>query len=289
MRAHLPLAATLLLWSALALLPQEHVSAQERDRDRWRNEAELTYLIHGGNSESSTLGFRNVLRRDAAWGDIRLDLRSLRTQSTRVERHAVGTSEAFRIQEDRERRRTAERYQAELSYDRDFDGGYFWFGSAGWQRNTFAGFRSRTVLSGGAGARRDSGDDWELKARIGLTYTFQDDVTPDPTRPDRFVGLRVMLEHERRLTEGTGLEIKWVGDGNAQRLSDVRGDLTQAVSASLTDRLALKTSLQVLIDNDPPVERLPLMTLGGEETEETVLVPLRKVDRVLSVALVVTF
>jgi putative salt-induced outer membrane protein YdiY len=289
MRSHLSFPALLSLSILPLLLAPGAAQGQDPDTVRWRNTAELTYLVNGGNSESSTLGFRNVLRRTAPHGEVRLDLRSLRTESTSFERRAVGDADDFRVEEDRERRRTAERYAAELSYDHNFDGAFFWYGSGGWQRNTFAGFRSRTVLSAGVGSRWDREDEWELKTRVGLTYTFQEDVTPDPTRADRFVGLRVMAEHERRLTSGTGLEVKWVVDGNAEELSDVRGDFQQAISASLTDRLALKTTFQLLVDNDPPAERLPLATPAGEETEQTVLVPLGKVDRSFSVALVVTF
>ena len=255
---------------------------------RWRNSAELSYLVSGGNSAASTLGLRTALRRDARRGDLRVDGSMLRTRSTRLNRYAVGTIDNFQVHTDRETERTAERYSAEARYDLNLGERAFATGSTGWQRNTFAGFRGRTIMALGGGTRWSSGDAWELKLGASLTYTFQTDVDPDPDRENRFGGVRLTLDHERALTPGTDLELKWVVDANAEDTQDVRGELSQAVSASLTTRLSLKTTLQFLVDNDPPLIRVPLQDGAGEETGETVRVPLRKVDRILSVALVIT-
>jgi putative salt-induced outer membrane protein YdiY len=255
----------------------------------WRNTTELSYLVSGGNSATSTLGLRHSLRRNAPRGDLRVDLALLRTDATRFQRYAVGVPESFRLEEDRDTERTAERYAVQGRYDLNVGERAFTTASAGWQRNTFAGFRGRTILSLGGGSRWRVPDEWELKLSAGLTYTFQDDVDPDPERERRFGGVRVTVDHEHQLTSGTSMEVKWVVDANAEDRQDVRGDLAQSVSADLTDRLALKTTLQFLVDNDPPMTSVPLQTPDGTPTGESVRVPLRKADRLLSVALVVTF
>jgi putative salt-induced outer membrane protein YdiY len=289
--ASLVTALTLALVALPAALSAQEGGNGESDDDnpvRWRNSAELSYLVSGGNSLASTLGLRVALRRDAPRGDLRVDGSLLRTQSTRLNRFAVGTTEDFQVHTDRQTERTAERYSAEVRYDLNLGDRTFASGSTGWQRNTFAGFRGRTVVALGGGTRWSSDDAWELKLGAGLTYTFQQDVDPDPDRETRFGGVRLTLDHERAVTSGTDLELKWVADANAEDRRDVRADLSQAVSASLTTRLSLKTTLQLLVDNDPPLIRISLQDEAGEDTGETVRVPLRKVDRVLSVALVIT-
>jgi putative salt-induced outer membrane protein YdiY len=282
---------TLVLVALPTALTAQEGGNDEADDDnpvRWRNTAELSYLVSGGNSAASTLGIRMALRRDGPRGDLRVDGSMLRTRSTRLNRYAVGTTDDFQVHTDRETERTAERYSAEARYDLNLSSRTYASGSAGWQRNSFAGFRGRTVLALGGGSRWSSADVWELKLGAGVTYTFQTDVDPDPDRDNRFGGVRITMDHERALTSGTDLELKWVVDANAEDTRDLRGDLSQAVSASLTSRLSLKTTLQLLVDNNPPLIRVPLQDGAGEDTGETVRVPLRKMDRMLSVALVVT-
>jgi putative salt-induced outer membrane protein YdiY len=255
----------------------------------WRNQTEFSLLATGGNAAASTVGLRNTLRRTTGAGAFRLDLSALRTDATRIERRAVEGGNSFVVEEDRDSERTAERYAAQARYDRNLSERTFAYTSAGWERNTLAGFDSRTIVAFGAGTRFERPDVSETKLGAALTYTFQNDVDPDPTRPDRFAGLRGTLDHAQALRENTELEVKWVVDANAREWNDLRGNLAQSVSASLTDRLALKTTLQFLVDNEPPARRIPLFTAGGEPTGESVLTPLRKVDRSVSVALVVTF
>ncbi len=279
---------TLLLGAAFLVAAPPALLAQEDSPSPWRNQSEFSLVATGGNASTSTVGLRNTLRRALERGELRFDVGALRTDAARIERRAIGTESSFEVEKESRTERTAERYTAQGRFDLNLSERTFAYTSTGWERNTFAGFNSRTVTALGAGTRWQRPEAWELKVGAALTYTFQDDVDPDPTRPDRFAGLRGTLDHQHSLTTGTRLELKWVVDANAREWNDVRGDLSQSVSASLSDRLALKTTLQFLVDNDPPLRRVPLFTPGGEDTGSTVLTPLRKVDRSLSVALVVT-
>jgi putative salt-induced outer membrane protein YdiY len=295
LRTRIPSNRTFTLLSVVAafLTPAVAPSALDAQEDpgaQWRSSLEFTYLVSGGNSGASTLGLRSSARRASPTGELRLDLTGLRTDATRVIRTAVGTSpEDFQVERTRDRQRSAERYGVRTRYDRNLGEHFFAFVGLGWERNAFAGFNHRTVAVTGAGNQWGVDAPWTLKLGYGITYTVQRDVTPDPDRDRDFAGVRLTLDHIHPLTEGTVLEVNWVVDGNLQEFSDVRGDLVQAVSADLTSRLALKTSLQLKVDNDPPLEGVPLRTPDGEDTGERVLVPFRKVDRSISVALVITF
>lgn len=282
-------ARSLLLLVVLCAIPTTLEARQSDDEPRWRNAAEFTFLLDGGNSAASTLGIRNTLRLTGAQGQLRLDATATRTDATRINRAAVGTSEDdFRLEENRDTERSAERYGLRGRYDRDLSQRTFAFTGLGWERNTFAGFNSRTVAVAGAGGQWEWDEDGEFRLGAGLTYTVQDDVTPDPDRDDGFAGLQVTLDLLEQPSEGTEVEVAWVFDGNAQEPSDLRGDLRQSVSATLTNRLALKTTLQLKLDNDPPLESVPLLAPDGTSLEQDVLVPLRRMDHSLSVALVIT-
>ncbi|CAN5684373.1 hypothetical protein BH23GEM11_BH23GEM11_01640 [soil metagenome] len=284
--------AVLTVTTATALVTPSKASGQapavDADASPWRNQTEFSLLATGGNSSTSTVGLRNTLRRALENGELRFDASALRTDASRIERRAVGTTQSFRVEKDADTERTAERYAAQGRYDRNLSERTFGYASTGWERNTPAGFNYRSITALGAGTRFERPDAWETKVGAALTWTFQEDVDPDPTRDDSFAGLRGTLDHLHQLTTGTRLEVKWVVDANAQEWSDVRGDLSQSVSASLSDRLALKTTLQFLVDNEPPSRRIPLFDTGGETTGTTVLTPLGKIDRSLSIALVVT-
>lgn len=275
------------LWAVFVGLGNPTPVLGQGSTPTWRNQTEFSLVMTGGNASSSTLGLRNALRLALAQGEVRLDVESIRTDASRTTRRAVGSEGDFRVEENRASERTAERFLAQARLDRNLSERTFAYGSTGWERNTFAGFDTRTILAAGAGTRLE-GDGWETKAGAALTYTFQTDVDPDPTRPTQFGGLRGTLDHGQAISTGTRLALKWVVDANAREWSDLRGNFSQAVSASLSDRLALKTTAQFQFANDPPSRRIPLFNEAGIDTGRTVLTPLGKWDRSLSIALVVT-
>jgi putative salt-induced outer membrane protein YdiY len=116
----------------------------------------------------------------------------------------------------------------------------------------------------------------------------QSDVVPDPDKADRFVGLRVSSEYRRQMTENTEWRSNLVLDGNGDDSSDVRADWTNSMSVSMNEHLGLKTSIRTTFDNEPALRRVPLRSPEGERAG-TVLIPRDELDRVFTVALVVTF
>lgn len=278
---------TLFALGVTGLSPALHLQAQE---EGWTNDSELSYLLSGGNAETSSFGLRNTLRWIGGASEVRIRVAALRSDATEIERLAVGTGASdFVLRENRNSERTAERYSAETRYDRDLSDRFFAFGSVDWKRDTFAGFRNRTVGSLGAGNQWGPGEeDWALKIGYGVTYTNQEDVEPDPTKPDSFAGARLTLDYAIQLSGSTGLEFQWVVDANAEDAEDLRGDFVQSVSSSLSSRLSLKTTLQLLWDNDPPLGRVPLVDAAGDPLGGEVLLPLEEVDHNVAVAIVIT-
>ena len=264
--------------------------AQDTGAPEWSNVTELSFLLSGGNAGASSLGLRNSLRRVAPDGEFRVDLTALRTDAIRSQRTAEGAGpDDFIVREDRERERTVERYGVQFRYDRRLSDRFFAFGGSGWDRNLLGGFEHRTVTSIGAGNRwGPGGEEWRIRVGYGVTYTVQRDVTPDPERDDSFAGARLTLDYEHQISESTTTETNWIIDGNAQRTRAFRGDFSTSLTTSLASRLGFQTTVQILWDNDPPLERLSLVAPSGESLQEDVLVPLRRLDHSVSLGLVFT-
>jgi putative salt-induced outer membrane protein YdiY len=271
----------LLSVSLLALLGQDPASAQEPETG-WKDVAELTFVLTNGNATSSTFGFKNTA--DYLWSDAAFQLSAggVRTRSGTVTRTATGTLENFSISETTDSRTTAENYFLKSRLDRNLSDALFIFGGAGWDRNTFAGVDNRYAFVAGGGRTWFAEDTRHLKTDLGLTYTIQKDVVENPDVKDSFLGARASYDYFRKLTGNTGFASVLVADQNLDETSDLRADWTNSLTVAMSDRLALKTSYQLLYDKTPALVAVPL---GDGE----VLTPLGKVDGLFTVAIVANF
>ena len=153
--------------------------------------------------------------------------------------------------------------------DRALSESAFIYGGADWDRNTFAGIQNRYGFVSGAGRSWFDTDSRKLKTDLGLTYTIQKDVVENPGTDDSFSGLRGSYDFFHKLTETTDLASVLVVDENLNDTEDLRADWTNSLAVAMSERLALKTSLQILFDNQPALTSVPL-----DDTQ--VLTPWRK-------------
>lgn len=273
--------------AGLTLLGTLGLSAQEENA-AWEAKTELSFVQTGGNASASTLGLANVLTRDWGTTQFKLDFGGVRTETTRFTRTANGTADNFSINESSTSEVSAENYFARTRLDRKISDRTSVFGQTGWLRNTFAGLDNRFVTVAGLANQWIDTDQQKLRTGYGVTFTKQDDVVPNPDVSDTFVGAQLTSEFWRQLTETAEWTSTLVVDGNADDTSDIRADWVNALGVSMSDRLALKTTLQLLFDNQPSLVGVPLVGPGGADAG-TVLVPLDEFDRVFTVALVVSF
>ncbi len=138
----------------------------------------------------------------------------------------------------------------------------------------------------GVGKAWVEGDTGLFKTDLGVTYTIQKDVEPDPTRSDGFAGLRATIEGSRDVTSTTELASTIVLDENLNNTANFRLDWIVSIAVILTEGLAFKTSYQMLFNNDPPLTGIPLLDGNGVPVDQ-VLVPSQKVDSFLTLSLVV--
>jgi putative salt-induced outer membrane protein YdiY len=264
--------------------------AQEEEREPgWYDQAEFSFVQTGGNAEASTLAFKNLLERLWPEALFTFHVGALRAESSTFNRFAVGAPGDFEVIENETSELTAENYFARARYDRDLRPDFFWFGGAGWERNEFAGFSDRFTVVGGVGNWWWKRADTHFRTDYGLTYTQQDDLIEDPTIDDSFLGLQVSADYRNKIGERSEFQSLLVINENLDETEDLRADWINSLQATLTGRLALKVSLQLLYDNLPALEAVPLVGDDGVPTGDVVLVELEELDSLFTVALVVSF
>lgn len=279
----------------LALLPARPVGAQDEEEAAekelgLKDRAELSLVRNSGNSESEAFRLKNSLSYRTEQSEFRLEMGALRAESTIQRRRAVGTSrDDLRLLETSDTALSAEQYFLRGRYDRVISDALFWYVGAGWERNQFAGFRGRSLAEAGVGHLWWDRDDSRFRTSYGLTYTQQDDLVPDPRTEDAFAGVRVGWEYWRQVTPSTNFGSELTVDENVDDTEDLRADFTNWIGVKISQRLALRVSLQMLFDNQPSLIELPLEAPNGQPTGRTVRVPLEELDTTLSTALVVDF
>lgn len=255
---------------------------------RWENSSELSFVRTGGNAASSTFGVSTTITRSWERTELKIEAGGIRTRTTRFQRVAVGTEADYRVEESSDTETSAENYHARVRIDRRFSGRTSFYVQSDWSRDTFAGVRHRLVNVGGLSVRWLNREGQRLGTALGFTYTVEKDVVPDPDDAGRFLGLRLSTDYRLRVTDNTDWSSKLTLDGNGDDPSDLRAKWTNSLSVAMNEHLGLKTSIRTTFDNEPALARLPLHSRQGERTGN-VLVPREKLDRVFTVALVVSF
>src|SRR5512134_3885884 len=105
----------------------------EEPLPKWSDTAELGWVATSGNSESSSIGFKNTLTREGKNDLFELKLGGIKVETTTTTVFAVGTPDA--VFEDEVTDTTAENYFLTGRYDRNITEKLFWFAGAGWDRN----------------------------------------------------------------------------------------------------------------------------------------------------------
>jgi len=268
----------------LALSVAGPVAAQDAGFT-WENATELSFVNTAGNASSTTFGIKASLTGTGAPNTLKLEVGGIRASSTITTRRATGTTGSFTITETENTEPTAASYFARSRYDRAFSGA-FAFGGAGWDRNTFAGVKNRFAFVAGLGRTWVEGESGRFKTDVGGTYTIQKDVAPAPGDDDAFFGFRVTVDATRRLTSTADFASTFIADENLEETGDFRADWINSVAVSISEGLALKTSLQLLYDAEPANLAVPLFDTGGTQIG-TVATQGDEIDSVATLTLVI--
>ena len=283
--------STLVVATLMTTATSLPATAQDDEKELgWTKTAELSLVSTSGNSETDTVGLNALFVRTMERSTFKLSAHGLRAESTATQRTAVGPSPAEAlISETSTSVLNAENYSLGGRYDRQVNDSVFWFAGMRWERNEFAGFSERLTGIAGLGNLWWKDDTSHFSTDYGLTYTQQEDLVPAPGLDESFGGVRVGYDYGRMLTPSTEFGSVLIFNQNLNENDDRRADFTNWLAVSISDRLALKVSLQALWDNLPALAILPLEFPAGTPTGQSVVVELDTTDTVLTTALVVTF
>ena len=281
--ATLVLLAAALLAGTGSLLAQE--SAPEEKELGWAGSVELSLVAVSGNAEAETLGFRATAERTWEEALLKIEAVAIRAETTERTFHAVGPApDEVDVFEEEETSLTAENYALRGQYDRELGQRLFAFGGAGWERNEPSGIANRFFVVAGLGHVWADTETYANRTRYGLAWNREEETSG---REQDFLSLRLNWDYLRQLTATTTFTNVLILDENLDETSDYRGDLTSALAVTMTERLALKVSLQLLYDNEPAFEAVPREFPAGVPAGDTVLVQLDELDTIFSAALVV--
>ncbi len=277
--------ACLLFLPVLFLAGRHDAAAQEKI---WKDVAEFSYVVTGGNASSATLGFTNKLTWDLDGTALVLNIGAIRAESTTRERIVTAAGPPPAVSEISDTRLTAESYRTGLTLDRDISARMFLYAGAGWKRNRFSGIENQFSAAGGIGTTWIDEEGHSFKSEYAATWTSQEDVVPGPEGTRSFAGARLTWSYLIQLSESTTYTNDLAVDENLKDTVDLRADMINSLQVAMSRSLALKVSLQLLFDNQPAFANAddPDGLLGAGET---VRVELEKLDTIFTVSLVVNF
>lgn len=254
----------------------------------WFFEGKLAGLWTGGNSESFTIGLGATLKHIWTNSELRFDAGGTQTQSTLTTRTAVGTEESFEVNEQSKTEKTAEIIFARGRYDYNFTENFYALGGIDWLRNRFAGIDSRTLIAAGVGNKWVDNNNVRFKTDYSFTYSFQSDVVENPFAKTNFPGVRFAYDFWYNLTSSTDFESIFIADWNLDNTKDVRIDFYNALPIKISEVFTLKPSLQLLWRNEPSLTEIDLFATDGTPVGSKVLTPLKNLDSLFSLTLVVS-
>lgn len=288
------------------------VAAVERTTG-WFNTTELSLVATRGNSDTTTFGFKDLLRRIYDRSRFQLRLEGVQAQTADSAYAIVDVDSLIPgvpIEDQSPSYEVVrppgtpdvEKYLVEAKYDRNIQEKLLWNSGVGWDRNLDAGIENRYQVFAGLSRLWWTGDDLAFRTDLGLSYTDRQETNPDPSRDADFPGLRFEWDYGNLWTKTTRFTNRWTINSNLTELSDYRFDMISAVSVSMTEKIALQISLQWLYENQPALESIDLVLLtdGGvpigtcpASCSETVVGSVdifkKKLDTVFNTSLVVRF
>ena len=144
------------------------------------------------------------------------------------------------------------------------------------------------MIAAGVGNKWADNDNVRFKTDYSFTYSFQSDVVENPFAKTNFPGVRFAYDFWYNLTASTDFESIFIADWNLDNTKDVRIDFYNALPIKISEIFTLKPSLQLLWRNEPSLTEIDLFAADGTATGSMVLTPLKNLDSLFSLTLVVS-
>jgi hypothetical protein len=242
---------------------EEDGDGQSRETG-WFNTTELSLVLTEGNSNTDSLGFKNVLTRAWERDKLVLKLDAVRSDTADDRFLLIEPGLTFLPGESLDSFDTSvvsppkeldvEKFFVETGYTRSSLGKRTWNAGISWDRNEDAGILNRFIGFGGAGHVWRDGEKLHLETGYAFSFTDREEETPDPEKEDQFGGFRLTFGVDYGVTKTTSLRYGLTGNLNVEDTSDYSLDSTGSVAVNISERLSLAVSLQFLFNSEPALE-----------------------------------
>lgn len=196
----------------------------------WTDQAELSYVDTGGNTETTSLSAKNTLKGPLSEKfSLTWSLSGLLAESDDVT--------------------TAEQYFTEIRLDYAFSERFYGFGLGNWKQDEPAGLENRTTFGLGAGYKFLTGPVHELSGEAGANQVSEE--FTDGTDGDYASG-RVFGNYAWNITDNSKLSqtVEYLND--LEDSDNYQTNTETAYISTVSEILSLKTSYDTQYDNDPP-------------------------------------
>ncbi|MGB9836357.1 MAG: DUF481 domain-containing protein [Candidatus Saccharicenans sp.] len=273
----------------------EETQAEAKDKKKtikeflmpWKKTIELSYVVTGGNTISSSFSLGNTLiLTPNSKETYTIKTYFLRAHSTSVTKKAVGTPDSFTVEEEKTRRLTAENYLISGQYDHKVTGRLVTNAAFVWDRNKFAGVEGRALWTAGAGLNLANNERQKINTTAGLSFTIR---KYSGQSLNSFLGFRYTFTWDQKLFDNAFWGTSFIFDDNLVHLSDWRYDWINNLTAPLSKSLALKTSLKITRTHQPPDLKVTLLNYDYTDSGLFVYIPRGKVDTFFTTTIVLSF
>jgi len=205
------------------------VTAGYAQEKRWTDEAELSFVDTGGNTDVTSLSAKNLLKYEFT-------------------EKLQGAWKVGALYGESDGEKNAESYLTEFRLDYLSTKRLYSFATGGWLQDKFAGIDSRYYVGPGLGYKFLTGPEHVLLGEAGLNYVNEE--YTDDTEKD-YLGGRAYAMYQYALTEknkfSQSLEFLYDFDDN----DNYNVNSETALMSALIDYLSLKASYVIKYDNQP--------------------------------------
>lgn len=259
----------LVLAGAAARAATAPTEAKKRETG-WFNTTDLSFVDTQGNSETTTFGLKNQLRR--VWKKVRFQLKLDSVTSDTADDPYLRLDPGYTWDPGGQptdvttslvrppKEPDIAKYFIEASTERQITEALIWNAGASWDRDEDAGVLNRYIVFGGIGNKwwRER-DELSLTTTYGLSWTDREEESPDPDKEDRFAGVRLGWAFSADLGKVTTYTNEMTGNMSLKDFSDYNVDMTNAFAVRMGKHLSLKVSLQWLYSNEPALEDVDVL------------------------------
>ncbi len=280
-------APAVFLMSAGGALAQE----EEEKKLGWSNVADLGLVVTAGNSPKSTFTFDDNLSHAWERSNLSFRLGALRTEDA-DDAFAVGTEDDFELVYP-ELKSDNQRYYVSGRFDKKIHERFYWLTGAGWQRDTDAGIENRVNAYVGAGNRWKDTNSLKFTTDYTAAFSSREDQIEDPLRDKRFPSLRLAYDLMTKISESSQFDSDLIFFSNLTTAKDWNFNNTNAVTAGLTDMLALRAGVQFIYYHLPALEEFDLFDIdpsqGDANEVGTAIARKKNLDTIVKITLVISF